>query len=272
MLAARQQQCVDQPLARDQRTLDAFELGAQEAVIETGIVDHQRRIADEGEKIVDDLDETLVALEEIARQPVNGEGLGRHLALRIEIGVEGRAGRNPVKQFDAADFDQAVALVGIQPGGFGVEDDFAHLGSPGRQNHRGRFGIVATRLRISRTWARAFSKPSEVSTTKSARRRLSSSGTWLAMMAMSLPSLMPGRSKARMRCMSAGADTTTTASQRASPLVSNSSGMSSTTTAAPLRSASARKRSRAPCTSGCTIDSSRLMAAASPSTLFASLS
>ena len=46
---------------------------------------------------------------------------------------------------------------------------------------------------------------------------------------------MPGRSSTRARCTSAGAVTTTTASTRLSPPVSNSSGISSTTTGAPSR-------------------------------------
>ena len=127
MFAARQQQRIDQPLARDQHALDALELGAQEAVIEAGIVDHQRRVADKAEEIIDDLDEALVALQEFGRQPMNGEGLRRHVALRIEVGVERRPGRNPVEQLDAADLDQAVALARVKAGGFGVEDDFAHV-------------------------------------------------------------------------------------------------------------------------------------------------
>ena len=79
------------------------------------------------EEIVGDVGEARLVLEELGRQPVNGEGLGRHLALRVEIAVEGRAGRNPVEQLDAADLDQAVTLDGIEAGGFGVEDDFAHF-------------------------------------------------------------------------------------------------------------------------------------------------
>ena len=93
-------------------------------------------------------------------------------------------------------------------------------------------GIVATARRIARTWARAASKPCEVSTTKSARRRFSASGICLARMASNFSSVMPGRSRTRSRWTSAGAETTTTASQRWSPPVSNSSGMSSTAIAA----------------------------------------
>ena len=62
MLAPRQQQRIDQPLARDQRALDALELGIEKAVIEAGIVDDQRRVADEGQEVVDDVGEArLVA-------------------------------------------------------------------------------------------------------------------------------------------------------------------------------------------------------------------
>ena len=79
------------------------------------------------EEIVGDIGEPRLVLEEVGRQPVDGEGLGRHLALRVEIAVEGRAGRNPVEQLDAADLDQAMTLARVEAGGFGVEDDFAHF-------------------------------------------------------------------------------------------------------------------------------------------------
>ncbi len=49
MLAARQQQRIDQPLARYRRALDALEFGIDEADIEHGVVSDQRRIADEGQ-------------------------------------------------------------------------------------------------------------------------------------------------------------------------------------------------------------------------------
>ena len=69
-----------------------------------------------------------------------------------------RTGRYPVEQLDAAELDKAMALDRIQAGGFGIENDFAHIAFQ-RQNHRRRFGIVAIRARISRTWVRAASNP-----------------------------------------------------------------------------------------------------------------
>ena len=95
-------------------------------MIESGIVNDQRRFTDKGKEFVDDVGKALVAPEELRRQSMNGKGFRRHVPVGIQISVEHLSGRNAVEQFDAADLDQAVALVGIKPGGFGVEDDFAH--------------------------------------------------------------------------------------------------------------------------------------------------
>src|SRR6185437_15708520 len=97
MLAARQHQSIDQPLARDWWALDTFELGYQKTVVETGIVDHQRRVPDEGEEFVDHAAKARLVLEELGRQSVNGKSLRRHLTIRVEVGMERRAGRNPVE-------------------------------------------------------------------------------------------------------------------------------------------------------------------------------
>ena len=129
VLAAGQQQRIDQPFARDRRPLHALELGNQEAVIEAGIVDHQRRVADENQEIVDDVGKARLVLQERRRQPVDGEGFRRHLALRVEIAVEGRAGRDPVEQLDAAELDQAMALVGSRPV-VSVSSTISRIGPP----------------------------------------------------------------------------------------------------------------------------------------------
>src|SRR5262249_7742729 len=126
MLPPRQQQRVDQPFACNRRALRAFELSAQEGVIEAGIVDHKWRLADKREKLIRDLNETPVSLQKLRRKPVDSECLGRHIALRIKIYVEGRPGRYPVEELDAAELDQAMALGRIQAGGFRIENNFAH--------------------------------------------------------------------------------------------------------------------------------------------------
>src|SRR5436853_84727 len=69
---------------------------------------------------------------------------------------------------------------------------------------------------------------SAVSTTKSARRRFSESGSWARRISAKRWALMPRRRITRSRCSRDGAETTSTKSQRPVPRVSYSSGMSST--------------------------------------------
>ena len=54
MFAARQQQRVDQALARQRGAANALELGIDEGGIERGVMDDQRRVADEGQELVGD--------------------------------------------------------------------------------------------------------------------------------------------------------------------------------------------------------------------------
>ena len=67
-----------------------------------------------------------LSLRNSIAQAVNLERRFRHVAFRIEVAVKRLAGRKAVDQLDAADLDQAIALEGIKPGGFGIENDLAH--------------------------------------------------------------------------------------------------------------------------------------------------
>src|SRR5262245_23953099 len=273
MAAARQHQRIDQAIAADRLLGASLKLSVEEAEIEQRIMRHQRDVLDEGCELVRDLGKVRLVLEELGREPVHRECFCRHVAIGIEIAMEDPAAREPVHQLDAADLDQAVALQRIKTGRLGIEHDLAHRNSQAGEslspNHFRRLGIVATAASTALTCARAASKLWEVSTTKSARRRFSASGICWARIASNFSAVMPGRSSTRARCTSGGADTTITASTRSSPPVSNSSGMSSTTTFSPRASASLRNRCSEACTSGCTIVSSRLSAAESPSTRLA---
>ena len=57
MLAACQQQRVDEPFARDQFALGALKFSTQKGVIESSVVNHKWSVANEGKKIVNDVDE-----------------------------------------------------------------------------------------------------------------------------------------------------------------------------------------------------------------------
>jgi len=75
---------------------------------------------------------------------VHRECIDRHVAFRIDMAMKGLACWHPVENLNAADFNQAIAPQGIEPGGFGVENDFAHgIMEPGKTNQDRRCGILA---------------------------------------------------------------------------------------------------------------------------------
>jgi hypothetical protein len=57
---------------------------------------------------------------------MDGKRLGRHVPLRIDIGVKGCASRYPIEQFDAAKLDKPVTLRRIEASRFGIENYFPH--------------------------------------------------------------------------------------------------------------------------------------------------
>ena len=178
----------------------------------------------------------------IVGQPVDRFGLARHRPLGIEISVEVAAGLDPVEDLDAADLDHAVAAGRVEPGGLGIEDDFAHglpLSTRARVPRQARmcahlgFGCRIGRRRCRRRSRRARACPRRASGGRGSRR--------------ALPSVMPGRASTRSRWTSAGADTTMTLSNAPSPPVSNSKGMSNSRAGASAWSSDeARRAPRAP--------------------------
>ena len=49
------------------------------------------------------------------------------VALGIEVQVQVTSGQSPVDDLDTADLDDAMALLGLQPGGFGVQDHLSEV-------------------------------------------------------------------------------------------------------------------------------------------------
>src|SRR5262249_43680186 len=114
------------PLARHQHFSRALELGIEEGEIEQRVMRNKRRVADERDQVLDDLGEKRLVLEKLARQAVDGDGLGRHVALGIDVAMKGLSARNAIDELDAAELHQSMALEGIKPRRFGIEHDFAH--------------------------------------------------------------------------------------------------------------------------------------------------
>src|SRR5262249_50008413 len=88
------------------------------------------------EQVLDDLGEQRLVAQELGREPMHAEGLGRHLALGIEIAVKALSAADAIDELDAADLDQPMALVGIEPGRLGIEHDLPQMSSPIRARRR----------------------------------------------------------------------------------------------------------------------------------------
>ncbi len=126
-------------LARQRQRIDhiamhigtARQFGAREFLVEEGeverrVVDHPLCVAREVDELGGDVAKLRLTLEIFPRHPVN---LGRaevDLALGVETKVDGAAGRAPVDDFQAGELDDAVALLGREPRGLGVDDQLTH--------------------------------------------------------------------------------------------------------------------------------------------------
>lgn len=106
------------------------QLGVEELHVERGVVRDQLGALDELDELVGDVAEARLVGQEFGGQAVDRQRLGVAVAVRVQVDVQVVAGGHPVDQFDAADFDDAVSLGGIQPGGFSVKDDLAHKAIP----------------------------------------------------------------------------------------------------------------------------------------------
>ena len=102
------------------------QLRIEERHIEGGVVDHELRAGEEAEQLRGDFREARLAVELGARDAVHGERALVDVALGIQIAMEGAPARAAVDELDAADLDDAMIELGLEAGGFRVEDDLAH--------------------------------------------------------------------------------------------------------------------------------------------------
>ena len=115
---------------------------------------------------------------------------------------------------------------GIEPGGFGVEDDFPHrlnLSAGGEAETSENIRAPGLQLWIGRRRCRRRNRRARACPHRASGGRGSTS---------SFASVIPGRASTRARCTSAGAETTMTLSKACSPWVSNSKGMSNSSAGA----------------------------------------
>jgi hypothetical protein len=102
------------------------QLVVEEGDVERGVVDHQLRAADELEQLVDDLGEPRLLRQEFVGDAVYVLRGAIDRPVGAQIAMKAAAGAAAIDQLDAADLDDAMPLLRLQPRGFGVEDDLPH--------------------------------------------------------------------------------------------------------------------------------------------------
>ena len=78
------------------------------------------------EQLLDDVGEARLLRQELVRDAVDLLRAAVDLAIGPQVTMERAPGLASLHELDAADFDDAMALLGLESGGFGVEDDLAH--------------------------------------------------------------------------------------------------------------------------------------------------
>ena len=132
VLSPRKRQRVDDALHGDRLAPQPRQLCIHEAHVEFGVVDDEPRIADEGEKFVNDACEDRLVLEDGGGMTVDARGVLGDLALGIDERVEDFSRQDLMDDFDRANFQHPVSVGRTKASRFGVEHDFTHseLGLP----------------------------------------------------------------------------------------------------------------------------------------------
>ena len=93
-------------------------------------MDHHAGVADEGGEVGGDGGEDRLVGEEGGGEAVDADRLLGHLALRVDVGVEGAPRGHVVDDLDGAELDDAVAGRRVESGRLGVEHDLTHAPLP----------------------------------------------------------------------------------------------------------------------------------------------
>ena len=117
---------IDGAVKRDRGFVKPAQLGIDELHVETGVMDHQFGVADEGDEIVSDGGEDRLFRKSLGGKAMNLERLGRHVAFGVDILMIDPARRHVVHQLDAADFHDPVAVMRVETGRLRVHHDLTH--------------------------------------------------------------------------------------------------------------------------------------------------
>ena len=112
-----------------------LQLRIEESDIECRVVDDELRAVHELEQLVDDLREARLLREERVGDAVHILRGAIDRPVRAQVAVKAPAGLAAIDQLDAADLDDAMSLLRLQPRGFGVETT-CRMARSDRRAHR----------------------------------------------------------------------------------------------------------------------------------------
>ncbi len=94
--------------------LEARELGVQEGDVERRVVNDEFGVADEIQELGMNLRKRRFLRELFARQAMHLQGALVDVAIRIQVAVKGAPGQAAIEELDAANFDDAMAVVRLR--------------------------------------------------------------------------------------------------------------------------------------------------------------
>ncbi len=109
------------------RNIQACELGIEKPNVKWRIVDDDFGAADVVAQFRCDFRKFRLVAQEFGGQAVHCKRPLFRVAFRIDVTVKVVAGQSAVNQFDATDFNDAIAGAWIQTCGFGIEYDLSHV-------------------------------------------------------------------------------------------------------------------------------------------------
>ena len=125
----RQRQSIQHPAVGIDGALPVAQpanLVIEKADIEGGVVNNELGPVDEGQKLLGNLGERRLVRQDLVAYAVYRKSRRIALPVRAQVLMEMPATQSPIDQLDATDFDDAMALLWLESGGLGVENDLSH--------------------------------------------------------------------------------------------------------------------------------------------------
>jgi len=112
------------------RKVKALQLFVYESDVERCVVNDPLRASREFYELVGNIRKSRLVAQHLPRQPVDVGRTAVYIALGVDVEMHGAAGGTPIDDFDRRDFDDAVAKIGLEAGGFSVQDKLTHAPLP----------------------------------------------------------------------------------------------------------------------------------------------